>query len=79
MTHPGDVIAGGSGGMGPCPLAQLEPPGIFVYVLYIQSIFMNKCQKILVLLCISHVYLLILEYTRYIHGVYMVYLVDIGT
>ena len=41
MTHPGDVIAGGSGGMGPCPLAQLEPPGIFVYVLYIQCIFMN--------------------------------------
>ena len=28
MTRPGDVIAGGSGGMGPCPEPQQQPPGI---------------------------------------------------
>ena len=28
MTWPGDVIAGGSGGMGPCPAPQHQPSGI---------------------------------------------------
>ena len=28
MTRPGDVIAGGTGGMGPCPDPQHQPPGI---------------------------------------------------
>ena len=28
LTRPGDVIAGGSGGMGPCPPPQHQPPGI---------------------------------------------------
>jgi hypothetical protein len=28
MTRPGDVIAGGSGGMGPCPPPQHQPPGL---------------------------------------------------
>ena len=27
ITRPGDVIAGGSGGMGPCPPLQYQPPG----------------------------------------------------
>ena len=27
MTRPGDVIAGGSGGMGPCPPQHHQPPG----------------------------------------------------
>ena len=27
MTRPGDVIAGGSGGMGPCPTPQHQLPG----------------------------------------------------
>ena len=27
MTRPGDVIAGGAGGMGQCPLPQHQPPG----------------------------------------------------
>ena len=26
-TRPGDVIAGGAGGMGPCPPPQHQPPG----------------------------------------------------
>ncbi len=30
MTRPGDVIAGGSGGMGPCPPPQHQPPGIYL-------------------------------------------------
>ncbi len=35
MTRPGDVIAGGSGGMGPCPPPQHQPPGIIdIYLTY---------------------------------------------
>ncbi len=35
MTRPGDVIAGGSGGMGPCPPPQHQPPGIIdIYLIY---------------------------------------------
>jgi hypothetical protein len=35
MTRPGDVIAGGSGGMVPCPLPQHQPPGIpDIYLTY---------------------------------------------
>lgn len=30
MTRPGDVIAVGSGGMGPCPPPQHQPPGIYL-------------------------------------------------
>ncbi len=30
MTRPGDVIAGGSGGMGPCPPPQHQPPDIYL-------------------------------------------------
>ncbi len=30
MTRPGDVIAGGSGCMGPCPPPQHQPPGIYL-------------------------------------------------
>ena len=41
MTRPGDVIAGGSGGMGPCPPSQHQPPGInLVYTWYIPSIYL---------------------------------------
>lgn len=78
MTHPGDVIAGGSGGMGPCPLAQLEPPGIFVYVLYIECIFMNNCQHTMYIPCISADSGIYMTYTWYIHGIFMVYFDDIG-
>ena len=36
MTRPGEVIAGGSGGMGPCLPSQHQPPGIYlVYTRYI--------------------------------------------
>ena len=30
LTRPGDVIAGGSGGMGPCPPPQHRPPGLYL-------------------------------------------------
>ena len=84
MTHPGDVIAGGSGGMGPCPLAQLEPPGIFVYVLYIYNVYSwiyihEYMQCIFMYIpCISADCWICMAYTWYIHGIYMVHLVDIG-
>ena len=39
MTRPCDVIAGGSGGMGPCLPSQHQPPGIYlVYIWYIPGI-----------------------------------------
>jgi hypothetical protein len=41
MTRPGDVIAGGSGGMGPCPPPQHQPPGIrLTYTWYIPGIYL---------------------------------------
>jgi len=49
MTRPGDVIAGGVGGMGSCPPPQHQPPGgeytciilciYTVYTIYIHGIF----------------------------------------
>ncbi len=38
MTRPGDVIAGGAGGMGPCHPPQHQPPG-GVYTLIILCIY----------------------------------------
>jgi hypothetical protein len=38
MTRPCDVIAGGSGGMGPCPPPQHQPPGLY-YQVYIPGIY----------------------------------------
>jgi hypothetical protein len=39
ITRPGDVIAGGAGGMGPCPPPQHQPPGVLVYTHNIICIF----------------------------------------
>ena len=40
MTRPGDVIAGGSAGMGPCLPPQHQPPGIYLnYTWYILGIY----------------------------------------
>ncbi len=42
MTR-GDVIAGGSGGMGPCPPPQHQPPGIYTcHILGIYLVYANK-------------------------------------
>ncbi len=71
MTRPGysDVVAGGAGGMGPCPPLQHQPMGgvythiIHVYTIYILSIYIKYPQDIL---CIYQVY------TMYILGIYNV-------
>jgi hypothetical protein len=51
-TRPGDVIAGGSGGMGPCPPPQHHPPGIgqtytchipVIYLVYISFMVYTCC------------------------------------
>jgi hypothetical protein len=68
MTRPGDVIAGGSGGMGPCPPPQHQPAGIYLsYAWHIPSIFQQKC----------HIPGICLVYTngkKYISGsIYLVY------
>ncbi len=45
MTRPSDVIAGGSGGMGPCLPSQHPPPGIYlVYIWYIPGYGPGICQ-----------------------------------
>ena len=66
-TRPGDVIAGGSGGMGPCPPPQHQPPGINLrYTLHIPVIFLVYDRN----------YEICQVYTRYIpilYGIYMVY------
>jgi hypothetical protein len=65
MTRPGDVIAGGVGGMGPCPPPQHQPPGgeytciilciYTVYTIYRHGIF--KTYPIYIpSLCIYKVY-----------------------
>ena len=62
MTRPGDVIAGGAGGMGPCPPPQHQPPADVaggytcvynVYTIYIQCI---HCVYSIYILCIYMVY-----------------------
>ena len=73
MTRPGDVIAGGSGGMGPCPPPQHQPPGIrLTYTWYIPGIYH--------ILGIFHVYTWYIPviyiqkvYTWYIPGIYLAY------
>ncbi len=41
MTRPGDIIAGGSGGMGPCPPQQHQPPGIYhVEIWFVSGIYL---------------------------------------
>ena len=41
VNRPGDVIAGGSGGMGPCPPPQHQPPGgVYMYnILFIYHVY----------------------------------------
>ena len=50
MTRPGDVIAGGAGGMGQCPAPQHQPPGeinipdiCYEYEYNIPDIFLCVC------------------------------------
>jgi hypothetical protein len=66
MTRPGDVIAGGSGGMGPCPPPQHQPPGIIdIYLIYTGLYQVMK-----------HIPNIYLTYTRYIpfsFGICLVY------
>ena len=59
ITRPGDVVAGGTGGMGPCPPPQHQPPGnkffTLVYTRYIPNIY--------------QVYTNVKVYTWYIPGI----------
>ena len=70
MTRPGDVIAGGSGGMGSCPPPQHQPPGgvqnsnkLCMNNIYFPRIFQEYT---LHMPCIFMVY-------TYIHGICLVY------
>jgi hypothetical protein len=67
MTRTGDVIAGGAGGMGPCPPPQHQPPG-GVYTHIILCIY-NVCT--MYINCISQ------KYTIYIQYIYLIYTKDI--
>ena len=65
MTHPGDsdVVAGGAGGMGPCPPPQHQPPGgeYACIILCIYNVYTEHIH------CISE------KYTIYIPSIYSVY------
>ncbi len=71
MTRPGDsdVVAGGAGGMGPCPPPQHQPPGgvythiIHVYTMHIQCIYIVYPKNI------QYIYQV---YTINIQGIYNV-------
>ncbi len=61
ITRPGDIIAGGAGGMGHCPPQQHQPPGIDFFL---KNTFSKPG--------IQH-----LSYTWYIPGIYQVYTMHI--
>ena len=69
MTRPGDVIAGGSGGMVPCPPPQHQPPGIYLsYTWHIPGICQQKCH-------IPGIFLVYTNGKKYISGIYLVYII----
>ncbi len=76
MTRPGDsdVIAGGAGGMGPCPPLQHQPPGgvythiiICIYNLYTKDIHSISQNYIIFIPSVYNVY------TEHILYIYLVY------
>ena len=67
LTRPGDVIAGGAGGMGPCPPSQHQPPGVeythdILYIYHVYSMY------------ILYIYY---DYTVNMHGIYRIYTMHI--
>ena len=84
LTRPGDVIAGGSGGMGPCPPPQHQPPGIRQsYSKYIPVISLSYTSKryktVIFQVYTCHITVISLSYTfkGYMHGIYQVYTMHI--
>ncbi len=76
MTRPGDsdVIAGGAGGMGPCPPPQHQPPdGVYTHIiLCIYNVYTKDIH------CISqqyniYIYQVYIVYTKNIQYIYLVY------
>ena len=59
ITRPGDVVAGGTGGMGPCPPPQHQPPGNKFLHWYIPGIY--------------QVYTKYIPMSKYIPGIYQRY------
>jgi hypothetical protein len=81
MTRPGDsdVIAGGAGGMGPCPPPQHQPSdGVYTHIMHIQCIYQKNTLYIPKIYYIFTKYILGIykEYTIYIFGIYIVYTKD---
>ncbi len=69
ITRPGDsdVIAGGAGGMGPCPPPQYQPPdGVYTHIILCTYNVYAKNKH-----CISQ------KYTIYIPSIYNVYTIYI--
>jgi hypothetical protein len=61
MTSPGNLIAGGASGMGPCPLPKHQQPGEV---------------NIHIIICIYHIYMVYI-YGIYIYSIYNVYTIYI--
>ncbi len=76
MIRPGNVIAGGARGMGPCPPPQHQQPGgayahgIFCVPIYIPCIYMVYIMDIPGICRCHSIYHV---YNMYIHGIYTAY------
>jgi hypothetical protein len=69
ITRPGDVIAGGMGGMGPCPLPQHQPPGqCYITHIYMTYTLLYLIYTIIILWLIKRK-----RYTMYISYLYHTY------
>ena len=69
ITRPGDVIAGGMGGMGPCPLPQHQPPGqCYITHIYMTYTLLYLIYTIIILCLIKRK-----RYTMYISYLYHPY------
>jgi hypothetical protein len=63
ITRPGDVIAGGAGGMGPCPPPQHQPPGgVYTHIILCIYIVYPK-----------NIHYIFQKYTLHIQSIYNVY------
>ena len=84
ITRPGDsdVIAGGAGGMGPCPLQQYQPPdGVYTHIIiYIYNVYAKDIhcisQKYTIYIYTKYIQCTYKEYTIYILGICNVYTKD---
>jgi hypothetical protein len=76
MIRPGDLIAGGACGMGPCPPLQHQPPvGAFAHDIYCISMYIPCIYMVYTWILLEYVDVPV--YTMQIPCIYMVYTLHI--